>query len=297
MPELKLPPTNPDVLLGRIKTTFPDVTWSKFQYLDEGWDHEVVILDDRLVFRFPNDSEYLQSLRVEVEALRQLQPLIPSVRIPSYSYVAPDYSFAGYPFIQGQTLTRQNFDTLAPADRAEIAKQLAGFLSAMHAALERGHDFSNVPASDMAEAQAEDRKLAEKYLKPALNDADFALVAAILDDTDKILSQTLPSVLLHGDVYSRHLFWDAEPRRLGIIDFSDMNRGDPAFDFAELYEYGKKFVNEVYDYYLGSKDATFLERAVTYQKWVGVFMMADHFAHHKTSFAEARKTFDRTKHL
>ena len=103
-------------------------------------------------------------------------------------------------------------------------------------------------------------------------------------------------MLLHGDVYSNHLLWDAGHQQLGIIDFSDMTLGDPAFDLAELYEYGQAFVEEVYFYYTGPKDNTFLERAWQYQYWVGVYMITEHFVYQKTSFEKAQETFKRIKH-
>jgi aminoglycoside phosphotransferase (APT) family kinase protein len=105
----------------------------------------------------------------------------------------------------------------------------------------------------------------------------------------------LPKVFLHGDIYSTHLLWDSKDKKLGLIDFSDMNIGDPAFDFAELYEYGQEFIEQVYKLYKGPKDDSFLERAWIYQRWVGVFMMINHFETHKTSFEVARQTFDRVK--
>jgi aminoglycoside 2''-phosphotransferase len=82
---------------------------------------------------------------------------------------------------------------------------------------------------------------------------------------------------------------------LGIIDFSDMTRDDPARDFAEIYEYGREFVQAVYDQYDGPKDRTFLDRAWIYQCWTAVFMMTDHFNYQKTSFDVARETFDRVR--
>ena len=61
-------------------------------------------------------------------------------------------------------------------------------------------------------------------------------------DVDVLLATDLPEVVVHNDVYSRHLLWDDAAARLGVIDFSDMCLGDPAVDFAELYEYGEAFV-------------------------------------------------------
>jgi aminoglycoside 2''-phosphotransferase len=294
---VKAPPSNPSDLLNQIRQTFPDVTWSSFQYLDVGWDHEVIILDDRLVFRFPNDPEYAKSLKTEVEVLRQLQPMVSSVAIPDYTYVAPDGLFAGYQLITGQPLTSGHFNGLTPDSRDIVASKLAAFLSVMHSAAVEDHAFSAVEASSMLEEQAAVRLSSEENLKAVLSQEDYQRVGAILDATDKILSQQLPSVLLHGDIYNQHLLWDEKQQQLGIIDFSDMNRGDPAFDFAELYEYGEDFVSQTYNYYSGPKDGSFLNRAKVYQKWVGVFMMSDHFVYHKTSFEEARETFDRTKNL
>ncbi len=298
MPEtVKSPPSNPSDLLNLIKQTFPDVTWSSFQYLDVGWDHEVIILDNQIVFRFPNDQEYSKSLKTEVEVLREILPLVSTVAMPDYTYVAPDYSFAGYQLVTGQELSSKYFNSLVPGVHDVIANKLAAFLSVMHSAIDKGHDFSAVDESYMLELQPKVRRSSIDNLKPVLSQDDYQHVEAILDTTDTLLSGQLPSVLLHGDIYSGHLFWDGKQQQLGIIDFSDMYRGDPAFDFAELYEYGEGFVKQTYGYYTGPKDESFLHRAKIYQKWVGVFMMSDHFVYHKTSFEEARETFDRTKNL
>ena len=292
---MKSPANDPEALLSRIKSTFPDITWTAYKYISEGWDHEVLILDQSLVFRFPNDEEYAKLLRDEIRALKQLKPFVPT-RIPEYKYIAPDNSFAGYPFIPGRPLRKALFDSFSASERTAIARQLAGLLSTMHGLVREGHDFAFVAPSDMKEQQETDKKQAKQSLRPALSPTDFTVVQEILAETDKLLAQKLPAVLIHGDIYNNHLLWDETTKQLGVIDFSDMNRGDPAFDFAELYEYGKNFVREVYSYYTGPKDGTFLDRAWTYQRWVGVFMMLDHFINHKTSFEVARETFDRVKH-
>lgn len=39
----------------------------------------------------------------------------------------------------------------------------------------------------------------------------------------------------------------------------------------------------------------FLERVWTYQRWVGVFVMTDHFVNQTIAFEEPREIFDRTK--
>lgn len=290
----KFPVRDPEVLLALITKNFPEVSWNSYKYIDEGWDHEVIILDNKLVFRFPNDDEYLEHLQNELKVLPRLLSLV-KARIPDYKFVAPDSTCAGYELVPGETITKEYFDSLSAEERASLASQLAEFMSTMHTLIKKGHDFSSVVPSDMTEHQEQLREQAVKYLKGTLTGQEYAAAEEIIKDTDTVLARGHPIVFLHGDMYQRHLLWDQNSKQLGIIDFSDMNRGDPAFDFAELYEYGKDFVQEIYDQYTGPKYAGFLERAWTYQRWVGVFMMVDHFLWGKTSFTEAREIFDRVK--
>lgn len=291
----KATPSNTEELLGRIKNAFPGITWSNYKYIDEGWDHEVIILDDKLVFRFPDDEQYLGYLKNEIEVLRRLRPLVTTVRIPEYTFVAPDLSFAGYELIPGHNLTPKFLQNLEHDGRSLIACQLAGLLSTMHNAIKNGHDFNTVNKSSLKDDQVELKQLTKQHLTAVLSKQDLKLVQQIIDDTDKLIDLQLPAVFIHGDIYNRHLLWDQATKQLGVIDFSDMNIGDPAFDFAELYEYGKSFVEGVYSFYTGPKDATLLERAWKYQQWVSVYMMTDYFVYHKTSFEVALETFDRIK--
>jgi aminoglycoside 2''-phosphotransferase len=291
---LKTPANNPAVLLKLINDNFPELSWKSYRFINEGWDHEVLILDNHLVFRFPNDQEYRALLKDEVKVLKKLRPMV-QVNIPNYTYIANDFSFAGYKLIPGEPLSKKFFNKVTTANRTNIARQLAGFLSTIHNLISDGYDFSLVIPADVEEHHVRLKKQAKQYLSRALSPKDYLLTEKILKKTDELLDQPLPMVLNHGDIYNNHLLWNSRLSQLGIIDFSDMNRGDPAFDFAELYEYGKDFVLEVYGYYRGLRDDTFLERAWIYQEWMGVYMMVDHFLNHKTSWEKAKETFERVK--
>jgi aminoglycoside phosphotransferase (APT) family kinase protein len=286
--------TEPVVLLERIRKTFPELHWNTYTLNTDGWDHKVIILDDKIVFRFPDDAEYTALLRHEIDVLEILKPFV-KIAIPHYSFIAPDRSFAGYPIVPGKELKKSTFDALESSQRQMVAAQLAEFLTTLHTLIDNSVDLSLVPASYVPGDQAELKKLVPRFLHEVLSDDDLMVVQQILDEVDELLSQNPRSVFLHGDLYSRHILWDETSKLLGVIDFSDMARGDPAIDFAELHEYGLDFVKEVYELYKGPKDSTFLDRAWTYQKWVSLYMMTDYFESQKTSFAVARETFDRIK--
>ncbi|MUN62407.1 phosphotransferase [Kocuria sediminis] len=308
--------------LDRIAAAFPDLRWSQARRITEGWDHVVVLLDDARVFRFPVESPYTDRLGLEIEVLDHLAGLLaarsgePSadsavgrsddragdgragplpVRIPRYDRVAPDGSFAGYPIVPGGMLTPQLWAALPAAQRETLIGQLAGFLSVLHTAPIAGTPLERVPPSFLAEDQREIREGVAAHLSAVLTPGELAEVEDILADVDELLAADLPAVFIHNDVYSRHLLWDEAAGRLGVIDFSDMCLGDPAVDFAELHEYGEAFVRAVYERYTGPKDLGFLDRVWTYQRWVGVYMLTDHFEVGKTTWSVARETFDRCR--
>ncbi|GAA1762899.1 aminoglycoside phosphotransferase family protein [Kocuria aegyptia] len=281
--------------LERIAAAFPGLTWSRARRITEGWDHVVVVLDDALVFRFPQEEPYTEALAREVAVLDHLAPLLP-VRIPRYDRVAPDGSFAGYPLLPGRTLAPEVLASLDGTAHEALVGQLAGFLSALHTAPVRGTPLERVPASYLAEDQDDVRRAATSHLPAVLSPEELAEVERILADVDVLLAADLPQVVVHNDVYSRHLLWDDDDARLGVIDFSDMCLGDPAVDFAELHEYGEAFVRAVYERYTGPRDAGLLDRSWTYQRWIGVYMLTDHFDVGKTSWQVARETFDRVRH-
>ncbi len=284
-----------DILLQRIHETFPELTWTAARYDDSGWDHQVVILDEKLVFRFSHDPQYIAMLANEINILSELKPLV-AMSIPDYRYVAADKSFAGYEMVPGQELAPELYNSLNLINQDSIARQLGEFLTTLHTTFTESGSLSQVLTTVMADDQTETKQDVAKYLPTVLDEAELRLVDEIMNEVDILVANPVPNVFLHGDVYSRHLLWDTTAGKIGIIDFSDMNIGDPAVDFAELYEYGKGFVEMVYEQYDGSKDDSFLARAWAYQRWVGVYMMTDYFINHKTSFAVARETFDRVRH-
>jgi aminoglycoside 2''-phosphotransferase len=280
--------------LRRIAAAFPDLRWSSARRVTEGWDHVVVILDDALVFRFPLEPHYAALRELETEVLEHLSGLT-AARLPRRTHVAPDGSFVGYPLVPGRTLTPEVLAGLGPGETAEVLDQLAAFLSALHTAPLAGTPLERVPPSYLSEDQREVRRAVGVHLRGVLEPQELAEVEEILADVDRLLEADLPRVFLHGDVYSRHLLWDAGARRLGVIDFTDMCLGDPAVDFAELHEYGDDVVRAVHGRWTGPRDPGLLDRAWTYQRWAGVYLMTDHFEVGKTSWAQARATFDRVR--
>ncbi len=277
-------------LLRRVHGAFPDLHWSVSRYIDDGWDHEVVVLDERLVFRFPNHPYYDRMLAVEDRVLAHLADRV-SAAVPRISHRAPDGSFTGYPLLGGWPLDGEGFGRLEPADRAAMASSLGDLISAVHALPAPLRAL--VPVGDRAGDAAEVEEVARDRLPGMLTRAEFAQVERILDETRALTEVPVPLVPLHADLYEDHLLWDADSRRLAVLDFSDMETGDPAVDFAEIGALGDEFRRAVLDAYRGDTDPGLLDRARAWERWASVFLLTDHVLVGKTSFAVARTMFDR----
>jgi aminoglycoside 2''-phosphotransferase len=285
----KDPPLGEAGAVRVLRAAMPELRWDSARYVDEGWDHEVLLLDDRLVVRFPNEAYYRRMLDAERIVLDLLASRC-RMSLPRVTDIAPDRRFAVHEFVPGETLTPRRFAALPPRDRDEIADRLAELLTALHA-IDPGLLPAGTPFWTVADEDAGVARLASTGLPRLLTPAEMTVVEAILADVPDLLAGAPSPVLVHGDVYEDHLLWDAGRRRLGLLDFSDLALGDPAIDLAELIDYGRPFLESVVARYGG--DDALLDRAVRYGRWLAVYLMTDHLVSGKTSFEVARIPFDR----
>jgi aminoglycoside phosphotransferase (APT) family kinase protein len=75
-----------------------------------------------------------------------------------------------------------------------------------------------------------------------------------------------PPRLLHADFSAEHILLSSDRRQVvGVIDWTDAEIGDPAFDFGYLWVWqGEPLVTEVIRHYLRDVDAEFIDRVRLY---------------------------------
>lgn len=285
---------NPEILLKRIRAAFPNLTWSSYRYISHSWDHEVIILDEKIVFRFPNSSGYLTALRDEIALLDYLAASSTShtrVRIPQYAYIADDVSFAGYDIIPGIELSEEVFLQLPEATKDEAANQLADFFSYLHTRpLSELHSF-NVETADFKKEAQEAVAKSEQFLLPKMPTLEYKLIKDTLTECLKQAEKPVPFTLTHNDISPKHILLNKQTNSIGLIDFSDRALSDPSIDFFELLLYGKSFAEKVYEYYRGPKDEQFLNRAQLYLKRFAILMLIDSFETDKITYKDAYELF------
>ncbi|MDP4001293.1 MAG: aminoglycoside phosphotransferase family protein [bacterium] len=253
-------------LLSKIRKEFPKLTWKTAQHNVEGWDHYIIILDDKYVFRFPRTKDYLKRLRYEILLLDYLKDKV-DIPIPNYTFIAKDKSFAGYNMIKGDQLKKKIFKKLPVSTTNKISKQIAVFLTKLHKTsldIARKYD---VHSEDKQKSYKELVRDIKKYIYPTVSKKRQLLIEDFLNDL-KDLKFSI-RVFTHRDFYPHHILIKKNKKSIaGVIDFGDVKIDDPAIDFAELWVYGRKFVEQIYDYYKGPKDRKFLKRSILYYKRV-----------------------------
>jgi aminoglycoside phosphotransferase (APT) family kinase protein len=279
-----------EFFLQRIAEEFPEIQWKRYRFVTHGWDHVVLILDEKIVFRAPKDTHYRNEFRYEIELLHHLNKKV-AVGIPEYIHVSRDTSFAGYIMVPGCELTRSRFTQLSDSEKELIARQLAGFITTLHATPQSIIRQYNVRTEDQNALFSEFVRDVKEILFPRLTEKDIRLIEEYLAELKSTLKHEYQRALAHNDLGSEHILWDDQEHRVNIIDFSDRSYGDPAIDFTGLLEYGPQFQNWVYELYGGKKDEKMLYRSYLYYKRVPLYLMVDALKGYPCTFEEGYEMF------
>ena len=220
-------------LLIKIRKEFPDLKWKTANHNVEGWDHYVIILDNKYVFRFPRTKHYLERLENEISLLEYLRKRV-KISIPQYTHVAKDKSFAGYELIPGEQLKRKVFKLVSNSARHVIAKQLADFLSTLHKTPTKIANKYSTKKVDTQKMYKDLLLKTNKWVIPRLSKRNQLIAQDFFNEFKNYLK--FPHrVFTHNDLYSSHILLNKNKKQIsGIIDFADRRINDPARDFAKL---------------------------------------------------------------
>lgn len=256
-----------DFFLSKIRQELPEVKWTKYKYITHGWDHVVVILDNKLVFRMPKEvtKESKGEFYSEIQLLDFLKTRV-KTGIPEYLYISKDKSLAGYKILEGRELTKTIFNKMGAEEKNKVATQLAEFLTTLHTIPNSALHKFKVRKEDSKKSYNWLVSDVTKYVFPRLSLVEIEKIIKYFKEYKSALGLKFTPVLRHGDVGTDHLLWDRKKQCLNIIDFADRSYGDPASDFAGLWQYGSDFVNKVYSRYKGKKDDKLLYRSQLYFK-------------------------------
>jgi aminoglycoside phosphotransferase (APT) family kinase protein len=202
-----------------------------------GWDNAAFLVNGELVFRFPRRRISADLLELEKSVLPDVSRQVP-LRISAPTHVGLPtelfpWHFAGYPLIAGSTGCAFDLDD---GERIALARPLGNFLRALHAIDPQPAIARGLTPDRIGRLDPERRLRASLQRVATLREAG---ADAGLDDAIAWLEAHPPNpvpdaqrVIVHGDLYARHLILDDRLRLTGVIDWGDVHYGDPAIDLA-----------------------------------------------------------------
>jgi aminoglycoside phosphotransferase (APT) family kinase protein len=216
--------------------------------LGEGFDNMVFLFNDRWIFRFPRRHIAIKLIELELHILPVLAPDLP-LRIPVPKFIgkpskAYNASFYGHEIIGGETgcnvrLSKQEFNRLA--------RDLADFLKVLHNlpldTLDKnllGPLFDRLDHKQMLNWLLERHEQIKNIFNLRIDDSK---INTIISNSYNYISPRENLVLIHGDLYHRHLLFDNN-KITGVIDWGDSCLSDRVVDFMIAFQFLPVYARE-----------------------------------------------------
>jgi aminoglycoside 2''-phosphotransferase len=229
-----------------VRRTVPKLPIDTSEIKTNGWDNDILIINKQQVFRFPKTDQIIDQIKNECELLEQLARKNPVLQIPRYKmiYEGEVLKAVTYPFLSGEALNEHFFDVRKNPENAQL---LGDFLMKLHQI--KGSPLPSIHTFRYWQSLFESLR---KKVFIALRDEERQTIEDVFTlFLNKYSALSYKKVPIHGDLSASNILIDsAENRIIGIIDFTDAQIGDPAFDFAGIYwNYGPEYTRKVLSFY------------------------------------------------
>ncbi|MGD6878526.1 aminoglycoside phosphotransferase family protein [Bacillus infantis] len=248
-----------------ISGEYPDLKIIKYQANDKGWDNDIVIINESLVFRFPKSENVISKVEAEGKLLHLLKKKHPILQLPDYEYLYQNQMLkcVRYDYLEGRMLGDISTDSFK--NNQENARVLGDFLTKLHSIDPAEADTMDLETLHTFEYWESLYSSVQQEIFPYLKRMEKDLIDSIFRDfLDALPGYSIKKSIIHGDLTASNIIYSEKNGRIsGIIDFTDAQLGDPAFDFAGIYwAYGEDFTSEVLSWYQTNESADALFKRV-----------------------------------
>ena len=231
-----------------IQEQFPQLMPLELKAFGMGWDNAAFLVNELYVFRFPRREVAVALTETEVSVLPALAQHLP-VAIPRPLFVGEagpryPYPFAGYALLPGETACVVNPSLV---ERQALARPLAEFLVALHA---------QKPLARTRKAPYDDYQRTELVVLCGKISDGLAQLQSELSAQQRAAAHALMTaplhfkhrqkVLVHGDLYVRHLLLDKHRQLVGVIDWGDLHIGEAAVDLVIAWTFLPRSAHEAF---------------------------------------------------
>ena len=224
---------------------------------EQGQFNRLFLINDALVFRCPRYQDGILTLKREAQILAQIRDKVP-LRTPRVRWVSSTgaelgEAFLTYDVLPGKPLWPEVLEFEVDAGvRVEIARQLGGFLAALHGIVlwDEARQWPELDGADVWSQMYEE--IRERLFAAMRPDARRAVEAHFAEYLRNPSLQEFTPCLRHGDFGSGNVLYDVGERSIsGILDFSEAGIGDAAVDLAAVSCFGDDMYAEICAAYPG----------------------------------------------
>ncbi len=274
-------------LVSKIEKEYPELKFKKAELVTKGFDHDVLVLDNKFIVRFAKAKLYKLNFIREVNFLKKFGK-ISNIKVPNYTFISKDKTYGGYNIIEGRELESKIYEKLSAKKKQKIIRELAKFLSILHnfpINRARALGFKNYGFGKKEQAKRKRWFKREYYPKMSkhLTQNQLNFIRKFMAEFTLVRPNIKP-VLGHYDLSHDHIIMKPDSTISGIIDFGDMSISDPAFEFNGFFDYDQNMTKEIYKYYQGPKDPGFLRRTNDHYIHRWIFLLYDSKIRRKNPF-------------
>lgn len=253
--------------LEHVRAEMGELSFQEVEFITTGCEKDVLILDKNTVVAFYRKGLQIERYNVRQELIRSLARQTEAV-LPECLYCSPTQSFVVEKYVPGFRITPQYVEKHLESAK-QIGRLVGSFLKELHMTSEQKLVLQTGFEEDVRNDMVEGVKL----LQSKLPQSEMEQVKGFLKNYYEI-SASVRTCIVHGDFHYDNILWDESTGRIGIIDFSEAGREDPALDFMYMAYYPIEFRRAVFEEY-GSADTKLYERSQMYDRIYGLYDMIE----------------------
>jgi aminoglycoside 2''-phosphotransferase len=221
--------------------------------IGEGWDCFTYLVNGEWVFQFPRLDGAAERLRRQIEILPELAREVSSA-IPTPAFASADPPCFGYAKIAGRPMSAE-VDGIWP-------ERLGRFLYDLHMTPPEFLGLRSRSAGAVREGLRDELASLGSHVLPMLDpDERVSVERAIQTFLDDDANFRFATCVTHGDIGPEHVLVTDAGDLTGVIDWGDIEVGDPVFDLAWILHAWPDVGARVLGAYGGAPDDRFLVRA------------------------------------
>lgn len=248
----------------KVERDNPGLSVRSARFIGQGWNACAYVVNNEFVFRFPKHAGHWVEMEREIAFLAFAADKLP-VPVPRYLRAAPHSSaaphgYAIYKYLAGRAMDASG---LTRERRDAAAAVLASFLKTLHALQPSPHIAGVLPRDDERLAARDYFVRAERAVIPRLPRRLGRTLREVFEMHLGGPQNFVAPAVLHADFGADHILVE-NSAVTGVIDFGDVNWGDPDYDFMYLFvDFGMPFFEDVARRY-GHTDLSRLRNKVRY---------------------------------